>query len=271
LPFIPLIPNTHCAKLRRKRKDMMAAGFPGLANPFVAIGAEPSAAPRILFVGQATRGYGGPEQASFKKAIKSNIALLTAVRPSPFQTFIKDVTLGVLRGLKIPQPHDEQAVLQSIGWSNLAKIGYSAKANPTRRMLRHQADLCASTLRMEIETWDPHAVVFVTSEYAQEEILLPTFGRAGWRTRSDTDHVEFKKDAGNDRPLIWTNYPIRTSLAIVEEMRNGTIKQVLKMLSPYRWLARPCSRRNGSLPKKLVRPWTQLTDVEPSPVRSGEC
>jgi hypothetical protein len=229
LPFDPLIDDAHYANLRDKRKDMLAVGFPGLANPFVAIGAKPSTAPRILFVGQATKGYDGPEQASYQGAIDSNIALLTDARPSPFQTFIKEVTLGVLRECNMS--HDEQAVLQSIGWSNLAKIG-SATANPTRPMLRHQADLCAFTLRMEIETWNPHAVVFVTAKYAQEEILYPTVGVTGWEFQADTEHVEFKRDASNNRPLIWTNYPIYTLLETVEEMRNGTIKQVLEMLSP---------------------------------------
>jgi hypothetical protein len=233
---------------------MIAAGFPYSAHPFPPVGARFHALPRILFVGQATKGYNGPEQDTFAKAVATNIDLLTTVRrQSPFQRFCKEVASGLLQGLGLR--HGERAVLQSIGWSNLAKIGHAGDINPTTAMISHQATLSAETLRTEIKNWKPHAVVLVTSAFAQNEILLPTFGRDKWTTNPNTIHVEYKSERTTHCPLVWTLYPRRRQPRIEYELvRESTISQLVDLLKPWKPTRRGPHRVSLRAARRSLKP-----------------
>jgi hypothetical protein len=59
--------------------------------------------------------------------------------------------------------------LENLVWSNLCKIG-QIRGNPSDKLVDEQFDLAVETLRLEIQTYGPKIVLFVTDEYADSII-----------------------------------------------------------------------------------------------------
>jgi hypothetical protein len=232
MPIIPLITVSQYDRLKKLRADMINANLSDLAHVFVPLGAAPAGieVPRLLFVGKATNGYNEPGLGSFAGSMATNTGLLRTHKLSQFLGFIRKITAELLqaRGLSF----DQGAVMRSIGWSNLVKIGV-ANGNPQGTKLQTQAKLSIEILKAEIARWKPHATIFLTSEYAADTVLLPAFGDRGTWTQQTaiasgtTEHVWFKTAAETGCPLIWTLHPQSQPAVHLEEMRAGVIARLL--------------------------------------------
>src|SRR5215469_5737913 len=75
------------------------------------------------------------------------------------------------------------------------------------RAIRAQASLCVQALKQELARAKPKVTVFLTSDYAMEEILFPAVGRDDWRNNvSSEDQIAVKlhQDFGW---LLWGFHP----------------------------------------------------------------
>jgi hypothetical protein len=175
--------------------------------------------PRLLIVGQATYDYSQPELESYDGAFAANVGVIRD-RDTAFWRFIWNVTEGALRHRGLPC--EREAAMETVGWSNLAKIG-AVVGNPRRRSVKKQAALCVEAVRAEIAHWRPHATVFLTSDFARDDVLMPSFGASSWTEHQTTDHVWFKEDVETGCPLIWTLHPDRKSREVSVLTRTATI------------------------------------------------
>jgi len=92
-----------------------------------------------------------------------------------------------------------------VGYSNLVKIG-RARGNPQPDAIAVQQALCIELLLHELEIMKPDAVVLLTRNFAQCEIVEPVFGPEGWtQDVPSEDRVAHKVVMG--RPIVWMNHP----------------------------------------------------------------
>jgi hypothetical protein len=179
--LVPLIDRDMHGRLDTLRAEMKSAGIKHVARVFVPVGADPSLAPsvvpRVLFVGKATSGWGGPSLATFDDSARRAEEIVREWLPnggSPFWQFAREILRQALRSLDITAADSE--LPSFFGWSNLAKIG-DTRNNPPPESVEIQKQLCLEALRSEIAFFKPTAVVAVPQNYAQQE----TDGAGFWR------------------------------------------------------------------------------------------
>jgi hypothetical protein len=128
--LVPLIDADMHRRLQARRAEIEAAGIGNAARVFVPVGAAPvpsaasHGAPRVLFVGKATSGYGEPALASFEGARRRDEEVVREFLPSgrtAFWQFGREVLRQTLRLCAMDAPDSE--LPSFCGWSNLAKIG----------------------------------------------------------------------------------------------------------------------------------------------------
>jgi len=162
--------------------------------------------PRILYVGKATRGFEEADLGDFCGAVAGACKVIDEwLLPgrSAFWQFIRAVLEQLAAQCNQPA---EAKLLEHFGWSNLAKIG-DLDGNPDSGSLRIQKDLCLEALAAEIAAFQPTAVVLATTNYAQEEVVFPLFGRDDWRFDTpDRDRVAYKQHSRFGL-VVWTNHP----------------------------------------------------------------
>ncbi len=95
---------------------------------------------------------------------------------------------------------------------------------------------CVEALRTEILTARPTVTVFMSGNWAQEEILFPAFGQVWGQSAQREDRVAVCEHA-EFGPLLWIDHP--TSLHFG---RNGEQSEVLGFVAGYA-AARSKSRR----------------------------
>jgi hypothetical protein len=79
-------------------------------------------------------------------------------------------------------------------------------------MIEKQAALCIEQLRCEIKACKPTAVLLLTTNYAQTEIVEPVFGNINgdWMRANEANNLLSATRYGSDGPLVvWTNHPAR--------------------------------------------------------------
>jgi hypothetical protein len=205
-----LISQSLYDRLAALRQKMINSEIGRPAHVFVPVGAHvpksTSQMPSILYVGKATRGFGEPDLGAFTGAAAVTSRVIDEwLLPgqSAFWQFVREV----LRGLaaKCDQPTGAE-LLKHFGWSNLAKIG-DLVGNPDAWSLEKQKDLCIESLSTEIATFQPTAIILATTNYAQDEIVFPIFGRNDWSfdTR-EQDRVAYKQHPQLGL-VAWTNHP----------------------------------------------------------------
>ncbi len=244
--MIPLIgPGLH-ARFQALRPDLEQAGVEPLniAQVFVPVGPYRGAVPglpRVLFVGQCTRGYGEADIADFDAAWKRGEEIVQSdFFPSgrtAFWRFARGVMRGVASRLERDAADDDTRLAASVGWSNLAKVG-DVKGNATSSAIGVQADLCVSALHAEVECMRPDAVVVATGKYAKAEIFDRFFGAEGWTPAPYKEcGVYLKRDAALSVPIIaWTAHPRRLSYqgAAVFAAAMGEVTAALSTRTPAR-------------------------------------
>lgn len=162
-------------------------------------------APDLYFVGQATGGMLYDDDVDYEgtaERCRSYLKNLTSQSPSvPLRGFWKSIERisNQVRLITMREPR--------IGWSNLCKVG-ATEGNPGPHAINAQASLCVQALQQELARAKPKVTVFLTSNYAQEEILLPAVGHDGWRNNvpsEDRIAVKLHKDFG---ALLWGYHPV---------------------------------------------------------------
>lgn len=236
----PLMDREFYERLRALRQEMERGGVhpPNIAHVFVPVGPYAGAVPglpRVLFVGQATRGYGGPEVADFDSAFERGAELVLSksfpTGRTAFWRFARGVMRGVALGLKHPAADHDRRLAASVGWSNLAKVG-DKKGNATPVSLAVQADLCVQALRSEIELMRPDAVVVATGGYAKARIFDHVFGAEGWSPAAyEERRVHLMRHAPTSAPIaVWTAHPGRL-LRLGGAVFDDAISEVVAALS----------------------------------------
>lgn len=191
-------------KLLRDLRARMDRSYPGNSHVFVPVGPDAEiGSPSILFIGQATRDWTKPALGNYAGAVNEAVAIAHCCldRHGPFWQVVDEVVWGVCEALNKSIANQGDVV----GWSNLAKIG-RAQGNPEPNMIAAQQALCIELLRHELEIMQPDAVVLLTRNFGQREILEPVFGREGWtQDVPSDDRVAHKVEKG--RPIVWMNHP----------------------------------------------------------------
>lgn len=186
------------------------SGSQEAANIFVPVGSPPEdTVPRILFIGQATRGmvYDGQLDYDRAGAACEEIRKGYLSKPTtPFWQFVCNVCRQVIRTADLGKPLLEQ-LDRMAGWSNLAIIG-AAEGNPGSELIAVQKGVCVEALRSAIAAHRPVATVLVSGDYCDKEILLPALGERGdWHNNvSDENRVAIKLHPKYG-PILWANHP----------------------------------------------------------------
>lgn len=201
----PLITPQQYTKLQRLKVRIDRA-YPGSSHIFVPVAPNAeNGLPHILFIGQATKDWTKQPLGCYAGAVREGIAQAHCCgdRRGPFFRTVDNIIWEVCDRLRI-QPQNQGHVG---GWSNLVKIGRPG-GNPRAHHIHMQRNLCIEMLRCEIKVMQPDAVVLLTGNYAQSEILEPVFGAGGWKQdMPSADRVAYKTLAG--RPIVWMNHPRR--------------------------------------------------------------
>lgn len=217
-----LIDKDIYGKLKKLRQELEQEGVPNLAHVFVPVGVAPPppptgtvslptppAAPRLLFVGRATRNYCEGYLDMFEGAVAEDTKILSELPlgKTAFWQFARAITRSVLQQTSVGTSND--ALAAHCGWSNLMKIG-AAVGNPQGRLLDRQAQLCVEALRAEIARFRPTGIVIATGDYAKDEVVVPIFGRDRWSYNTpDGKQVAYQTDAETGAVVAWTDHPGR--------------------------------------------------------------
>jgi hypothetical protein len=208
IAMIPLISASLYDRLTRARHEMSIAGLQDVASVFVPIGADPAtlSPARLLFVGQATRGWGEVPldyEAAADKSWKVMEELLIQPGRAVFWQDIRWITAQVLR--MNGETDTDQAMLQAVGWSNLLKIGRTNR-NATSDFAPAQRHLCIECLRAEVDEMQPDATILMSGTF-HKDIVLDTFGPDSWRQNSkSSDRVSVKEHSAMGT-ILWTDHP----------------------------------------------------------------
>lgn len=206
--MIPLNSASLYDRLMTTRQNMNIAGLEDVASVFVPIGADSATytSARLLFVGQATRGWGDVPldyEAAAVRTGKVMEELLTRPHRSVFWQDIRWIADQVLRLEGKTDP--DEGVLQAVGWSNLLKIGRTNR-NATPDFVPMQRDLCIECLRAEVDKMRPAATILMSGMFCSE-IVLGAFGADLWRQNSkNSDRVSVKEHSAMGT-ILWTDHP----------------------------------------------------------------
>jgi hypothetical protein len=210
--MVPLIDRDMYGRLDALRFEIKAAGIGHVSSVFVPVGVAEaeliSPAPRVLFVGKATRDW-GESLGSFDSSKHRAEEVVNDWLPngrSAFWQFAREILRQTLQRCEI-SPSDSE-LPSFCGWSNLAKIG-DLYGNPPPQSVEIQKELCIEALRSEIAFFRPTAVVLVPQTYAQQAILQPIFGNDDtWHfDTADKGRVAYQFHEGLKTLAIWTNHP----------------------------------------------------------------
>ena len=175
------------------------------AQVFVPVGPDEIGPLRLLFIGQATRGWSEEALEDYETAWRRAVDIVAAPLPgSKYWQVVRRIVAAVGRSVGLSDISDR--LPEFIGWSNLVKVGHPDR-NPYEASWKAQADLCLEQLRHEVELMRPDAIVVMTRDFASKEILLPMFGETGWEQDvPEKDRVAWKLAP---MPVVWMNHPRR--------------------------------------------------------------
>lgn len=205
--MIPLIDRSLYQRLVDKRAEMESAGVHDLGRVFVPIGpALSDKAPiRLLFVGQAEGPTEAPLEADFDQAVEHSIGVVEELADSPKGFFWPAVWRVLDQVLEMSGASVDRH--QAVGWSNLVKIGKANRERPEGKEISDQADLCIQALQLEIRAFRPDAIILLTTNYAQDKILYPVFGREGFRNNVKSEDQVAVKRHPEFGVVLWANHP----------------------------------------------------------------
>jgi len=135
-----------------------------LAAPFFSCGPPDKAT--VLYVGKATGGswHRDKFQRTVKERLECTSKWIEAVRNGEYRSAYWHLFLE-LEARAALNDRDSAAV-----WTNICKIGV-LQGNPRAHYLAFQRKLAIETLRLEIETYRPRLVFFVTGDYADDVVM----------------------------------------------------------------------------------------------------
>lgn len=141
-----------------------------LAAPFLSAppaGYDPSARPSVLLVGQATMGNWYKtaylKQKSATERRRCTLDYLECRAPTnrgAFWTFARKLSNALMEG------NNSSKSFQNLVWTNVCKLGDIKTNSRCLQIFNSQRDLAVETLRLEIATYRPKLIVFVTGDFA---------------------------------------------------------------------------------------------------------
>lgn len=180
-----------------------------LAAPFLSVspvGYDPSVRPSVLLVGQVTKGkwYKNAylKQRSATERRTRSRAYLEKESPKnrgAFWTFARELSK------ELTEDNESSNGLQNLVWTNVCKLGDIKKDQVCRQIFDPQRDLAIETLRLEIETYRPKLVVFVTNDWADSWVIAVVGDpeKAPWH-KAQT--CWWRESTTNEPAMLWTHH-----------------------------------------------------------------
>lgn len=251
MAIIPLYDEATYDRLRSISRAMIS-DWPDVAPIFVSVGPDPHVAKslqpplRILFVGQtAYENFPAPAASTPAGEKTDNRSLQGAqtlnaasVRAAAAQAELLPSNRLFWRATRTILAQALGAVgagawmnrlPEVAGWSNLTKVHLvqSGHHNPDPKIIRPQAEACVDALRTEILTARPTVTIFMSGNWAQEEVLFPALGRVWGQSAQQEDRVAVCEHAELG-PLLWINHPTSLNFG-----KNGEQSEVLGFVAGY--------------------------------------
>jgi hypothetical protein len=211
------------------------------AYPFVPVIGKSDKIPyRFLFIGQATTGWDESGiHDTFEGSLHEATNTLSQPTPGTFWPFVRKVVEESLAALGVP--FEAEDFRKVVAWSNLVKVGKArpyagnGSKNPFGPLVDIQAERCVEQIRYEVSHCRPHAVIILTSNYADKEILFPAFGEGNsWPVSHMCEHVQYRtiEVDGFSAPAVWTNHPRTLRFDGSEaEARDDVVRRTVEALS----------------------------------------
>lgn len=197
--------------------------------PYVGLHYGATGTPKIMFVGQATRGLDAEGDSKSQLAaaarwfVRDFVVAERFDRRSAFWRFVVAVTLRLLNRNHDPSYPSDQDVawaLDRIVWTNLLKIAVNG-ANPVGGAAQAQRDLCADILRHEMQVLAPDCVVILTNEY-EGDLVWRVFGK-DWKTLGDPMLNSQKNPGGYLPAFYYTIHPQGKSREIISRLTEAIV------------------------------------------------
>jgi hypothetical protein len=160
--------------------------------------------PDLFFIGQATAGMFYEDDLDYAAATRECTSMLTDLSSNPQRSAFWHSVRRIRKQVSlIALPIGDTA---AIGWSNLCKIG-AAEGNPNPSMIAAQSRLCVESLKQELRTAQAKVTIFLTGDFARDEILYPAVGNEDWRNNvSEEDKIAVKYNSEFGL-LLWGYHP----------------------------------------------------------------
>jgi|ERR1700722_8858595 len=196
-----------------------------LAGSFLSVpsvGYDPSARSSVLLVGQVTKGdwylAQHRKQPSVAERRSCTLDYLNNESPtnrSAFWTFARELSKQQMDG------NDLSNGLRNLVWTNVCKLGDRKKDQLCPQIFKPQEGLAIETLRLEIETYRPKLVVFVTGDWADCWVIAVVGDpeKAPWH-KAQT--CWWRERTAKQPAMLWTrHHPRGATLA----MRKAWLRQ----------------------------------------------
>jgi len=189
-----------------------------LAAPFLSVspvGYDPSARPSVLLVGQVTKGkwyknaYLKQKSATERRTrTRTYLEKESPKNRGAFWTFARELSK------ELTEENESSNGLQNLVWTNLCKLGDMKNDQLCPQIFAPQRDLAIETLRLEIETYRPKLVVFVTGDWADCWVIAVVGDpeRAPWH-KAQT--CWWRESTTKEPAMLWTRrHPRGATLAM---------------------------------------------------------
>lgn len=190
--------------------DRMGQDCEGAFVPRVGSLYDEEGAPRIMFIGKATAGWGGSSKSledDWRVTEEFYEDLYTYQYRSMFWYYIRNLTSGVYGKLGLHFEQDMRWVLDRVIWSNLMKIGVNA-TQPYGKLADEQRPLMEKILRYELESLQPDMILICTNDY-ESRLVENIFGFQNYEVIAEVGRSEIwsivMEEVG--AKVYWTRHP----------------------------------------------------------------
>lgn len=198
--------NTLAARLEREFKS------DGAFVPRVGRLYGENDAPRIMFIGKGTAGWGGSSLSlddDWQATQRFYDKLYNKEYRSQFWDFIRNLTKGLFDRVGLDCEDDMRWALDRVVWSNLMKIGAKG-SQPYGELADKQRPLMEKILHHELNTLRPNVIIICTNDY-EEEFVESFFGLQDSKILAEVGGSEIYSIVSQEigAKIYWTRHPER--------------------------------------------------------------
>lgn len=167
-------------------------------------------APRIMFVGKATAGWGGDSKSledDWQATENFYDKLYNGEYKSQFWYYIRGLTREIYKEVGLNYENDIQWAVDRVIWSNLMKIGVNG-SQPYGRLASEQRPMMKRILAYEMHNLRPDAIILCTNDY-EAKLVEEVFGAQNAETIAyvGSDPIDSTLVEEIDAKLYWTRHP----------------------------------------------------------------